>query len=154
MKTVLPQPAKLAGLDNPNRFRSRRRIMLAIIMVALLPAVAFGSGAAAYHQCIAQAPVPGGAVVDFLGDKSLTYWFLTLAAIAIASWTWILKWLIGQLESQRTAHSLTQDKLLDYMGKDRVQILQSINDNAETTKKLVSVLEANVIKADNRHRDL
>ena len=120
-------------------------------MVTLLPAVAFGSGAAAYT--IAQTPVPGGAAVDFLADKSLTYWFLTLAAIAIASWTWILKWLIGQLESQRTAHSATQDKLLDYMGKDRVQILQSINDNAATTKKLIEVLEANVSKADRRNSE-
>ena len=85
--------------------------------VVLLPAVAVGS---AVQGVIALAPdlIPGQPVVEYLADKTLAYWFLALAAIAITSWTWAFKWLIGQLSSQRETSAETQRQLIEYMRAD------------------------------------
>jgi hypothetical protein len=115
-----------------------------MMCVVLLPAAAFASGSVAFSM-LAQTPIPlpipGGQVVDHLADKSIAYWFLALAAIAIASWTWILKWMIAQLEGQRTANSEATTRLITYMERDHGQMIAAMTTTAETNKKVVEVME-------------
>ncbi len=90
-----------------------RWVLLATLLLCLLPCVCGGSVMVALTELIE--PL---SAAQSLGDKNLAYWLLTLAGIAIASWTWIFKWLINQLELQRKAHAEAVSKLIEFMTQD------------------------------------
>lgn len=97
-------------------------LTLATIVAVLLPSVSAGATVVAVTLLSVADTIPYAGVVDDLSSRSMAYWFLALAAIAIASWTWIVKWLISQLDSQRSANSETTAKLIAYMEKDHADM--------------------------------
>lgn len=93
------------------------RLTLALLLTALLPSVALGAVG------IATGAIPFESEVEYLANKNIAYWFLTLAAIAIASWSFIVRWLLNQLESQRAVNSDVTTKLIAYMEGDHAKTL-------------------------------
>ena len=93
------------------------RLAFAIVLSAVLPCTACASGIAGW-QILAAEVIPYSGAVQALAGKDIGYWFLALAAISIGTWTWIVKWLIAQLDKQRDAHAATTTKLIDFMEKD------------------------------------
>ena len=61
--------------------------------------------------------------VNYLANKNIAYWFLALAAISIASWWFIVRWLLNQLESQRSVNANVTNKLIAYMEGDHSKML-------------------------------
>lgn len=109
---------------------------IATVFTALLPCAAIGSTAAAV-AALTHAGLPYSDQVEFLADKNIAYWFLALAGVSIASWTWIVKWLISQLESQRVANTASTTELIAYMRTDHGQmrdVLASVRDLLEQVK--------------------
>ncbi len=113
----------------------RVRLIIVILLVVMLPAVAFASGIASY-QILAQ--IPGKQIVDELATKNIAYWFLSLAVAAIASWTWLFSWMIKQLDKQRTANSDITSKLIGYMEKDHT-------DTKVITTQAISMLDKSIV---------
>ncbi len=93
------------------------RLNLAILLIALLPSVALGAVG------VATGAIPFQPEVDYLADKNIAYWFLALAAIAIASWSFIVRWLLNQLESQRIVNADVTNKLIAYMEGDHAKMI-------------------------------
>src|SRR5690349_4746068 len=94
------------------------RTIFALLALVLLPAIAAGSTI----QAIADATLPPQAVADHLADKNMAYWFVTLAVVSIGSWTWVFKWVLGQLDSQRVLNAEVQKQLIEYMRNDHAQM--------------------------------
>lgn len=97
---------------------NKKLILLATVSLCLIPCVGVGALTGGLAMMVAQVPSPITGTADQLVGKSLAYWLLTLAGIAIASWTWIFKWLINQLELQRQAHAETTKQLIEFMRQD------------------------------------
>ena len=93
------------------------RLTPAILLVAVLPSIALGAVG------IATGAIPFQPEVDYLANKNIAYWFLALAAIAIASWSFIVRWLLNQLESQRMVNADVTDKLIAYMEGDHAKMI-------------------------------
>lgn len=93
------------------------RLTIAILLVALLPSVALGAVG------LATGAIPFQPEVDYLANKNIAYWFLALAAIAIASWSFIVRWLLNQLESQRMVNADVTNKLIAYMEGDHAKMI-------------------------------
>ena len=93
------------------------RLTLAILLVAVLPSVAIGAVGVASGAILFQPEV------EYLAGKSMAYWFLALAAVAIASWSFIVRWLLNQLESQRTVNADVTNKLIAYMEGDHAKMI-------------------------------
>lgn len=118
--------------------------IVALIALVLLPVGATASTLFAF-EILAQIPSGVLETANQLQDKSIAYWFLVLAGIAIASWTYIFKWMISQLESQRTAHTAATDKLVDYMTKDHTSLTQILDKTIDALDRTSVVLD-NAIK--------
>jgi len=115
------------------------RCVLAVVLFSLLPSFAVAA------LMLAEAPpaiFPGQEVANYLADKSINYWFLTLAGIAIGSWTWIAKWLIQQLEAQRAVNAATTDKLVRYMEEDHSKTLVVMQQVTAILSEVVKRMEA------------
>lgn len=99
-------------------------LTLAIIGAILLPGVAVASTVTGYKMMAdaASSVIPYGSEVEFLAGKNIAYWFLTLAAISILSWTWIVKWLIKQLEAQRDSNAKLVASLLETKEKENQEL--------------------------------
>lgn len=109
------------------------RLTAAVIALSVLPSVCGAS------ILLAQAPgLPYEGAVNALADKNMNYWFLALAAIAIASWSFIAKWLLNQLESQREANAALVTKLVNYMEVDHAKTLVVMDS---VTKILADVVK-------------
>lgn len=93
------------------------RLTLAILLVAVLPSVALGAVG------VAAGAIPFEPEVEYLANKNIAYWFLALAAIAIASWSFIVRWLLNQLESQRNVNADVTNKLIAYMEGDHAKMI-------------------------------
>lgn len=117
------------------------RLTAATIVAVLLPSVSVGATGAAVVLLGLTDAVPYAGAVEDLSSRSMAYWFLALAAIAIASWTWIVKWLISQLDSQRAANTATTEKLISYMEKDHADMREIMG---RTTEVLDRVLQQKV----------
>lgn len=101
------------------------RMIRAIIAFSLLPSVAgffLLSAHAIAEGSPLPIPLPYAETVEHLAGQSVAYWFLALAAISIFSWTWILKWIINQLEQQRAANAEITARLLTYMERDHADM--------------------------------
>ena len=122
------------------------QLVAGIITLVLLPSVAVGASSAAI-AILADLEVvnaiPGLREAEMLGDKSVSYWFIALAAIAILSWTWIVKWLIHQLEQQRTANAELTKSLVEYLAKDHAGTLQALTQNSLILERVVDKLKTN-----------
>lgn len=123
---------------------ARTATLTTMFMLAiLLPAVAVGAAAVGVTG-MTNTPnpmIPEQQVVDYLAQKNISYWFISLAVVAITSWSFIVRWLLKQLELQRTASSDTQKQLIDYMQKDHTAMVQVVTEVSGTQKKTVEVLE-------------
>lgn len=113
-----------------------RRVLIFLVFASILPGIAFAAGAISFH--IAQ--IQAIEAAEQLGGKNLAYWFLALAGIAIASWTWILKWLLEQLESQRAANGATTDRLIGFMEKDHAEMRLLLGKTTEIMERLSTML--------------
>jgi hypothetical protein len=113
------------------------RLTLAILLVALLPSVALGAVG------VAAGAIPFQSEVDYLANKSIGYWFLALAAIAIASWSFIVRWLLNQLESQRMVNADVTNKLIAYMEGDHAKMIV-------VTEKVLLVMDKVLERLDRR----
>lgn len=115
------------------------RCILAVLLIVLLPSIALASLAAIVPPTLAQA----GNLLDptLLADKNMNYWFLALAGITIGSWTFTAKWLLQQLESQRSANTELVNKLVGYMEKDHSQTLLAMNTSAAILAQVVDKLD-------------
>jgi hypothetical protein len=109
------------------------RSTAAVIALSVLPSFM------GWALLLAQAPgLPYDSTVSALADKNMNYWFLALAAIAIASWSFIAKWLLNQLESQREANAQLVTKLVNYMEVDHAKTLVVMDS---VTKILADVVK-------------
>ena len=113
------------------------RLTLAILLVAVLPSVALGAVG------VASGAIPFQPEVDYLANKNIAYWFLALAAIAIASWSFIVRWLLNQLESQRTVNADVTNKLIAYMEGDHAKMIV-------VTEKVLLVMDKVLERLDAR----
>lgn len=105
----------------------------AVIALSVLPSIC------GWSLLVAQPiPIPYEGAIHALADKNMNYWFLALAAIAIASWSFIAKWLLNQLESQRAANAELVTKLVNYMEVDHAKTLVVMDS---VTKILAQVVE-------------
>lgn len=121
-------------------------MLFACIALTLLPVLAFGASSKAYENLkpvIAQVdPIAGTkAIADELHDKSMAYWFIVLAVIAIGSWTWVFKWMVNQLEQQRAANAELTKSLVGYMEKDHAGTLQALQANTTILSQVVEKLK-------------
>ena len=92
-------------------------LTIAILLVAVLPSVAPGAVG------VASGAIPFQPEVDDLANKNIAHWFLALTAISIASWSFIVRWLLNQLESQRSVNANVTSKLIAYMEGDHSKML-------------------------------
>ena len=113
------------------------KLTFAILLIALLPAVALGAVG------IAAGAIPFQSEVEYLANKNIAYWFLALAAIAIASWSFIVRWLLNQLESQRTVNAEVTSKLIGYMEGDHTKMIA-------VTEKVLLVMDKVLERLDRR----
>ena len=113
------------------------RLTIAILLVALLPSIALGAVG------VATGAIPFQSEVDYLAEKNVAYWFLALAAISIASWSFIVRWLLNQLESQRAVNSDVTTKLIAYMEGDHAKMLV-------VTEKVLLVMDKVLARLDAR----
>ena len=113
------------------------RLTIALLLVAVLPSVALGAVG------VAAGAIPFEAEVDYLAGKNIAYWFLALAAIAIASWSFIVRWLLNQLESQRTVNAEVTNKLIGYMEGDHTKMIA-------VTEKVLLVMDKVLERLDRR----
>lgn len=102
------------------KWRLKRALLIfSIMMVILLPGVAIASG---YMGLTIVGVVPGPTlpadIINELGGKSISYWFIALSGIAITSWTFFAKWMLKQLEDQRKVNADLVTKLLLYLETD------------------------------------
>lgn len=117
----------------------KTKLLLALMSAVFLPVVALASGKNGYDTIIAQSsPLPPGVAeaAGHLADKSMAYWFISLAIVAAISWTWIVKWIINQLEQQRAANVELNTKLLGYVSNDHT-------NSQVALQRVASALEAN-----------
>ncbi len=113
------------------------RLTLAILLVAVLPSVALGAVG------VASGAIPFQPEVEYLAGKNIAYWFLALAAIAIASWSFIVRWLLNQLESQRNVNAEVTNKLIGYMEGDHAKMIA-------VTEKVLVVMDKVLERLDRR----
>ncbi len=122
------------------RYKFQRAMLITAIMaVVLIPGIVVASGLTGIRML---AQIPGvETAADQLGSKNLAYWFLTLAAVAIGSWTWIVKWLIRQLESQRKSNTEQTSQMFEYMKTERAQMLVLMDRFAKVMEVAVQKLD-------------
>jgi hypothetical protein len=111
------------------------RLTIAILLVALLPSIALGSVG------VASGAIPFQTDVEYLANKNIAYWFLALAAISIASWSFIVRWLLNQLESQRMVNADVTNKLITYMEGDHAKMIV-------VTEKVLLVMDKVLARMD------
>ncbi len=104
----------------------------------ILPSLALGAVG------VATGAIPFGPEVDYLADKNIAYWFLALAAIAIASWSFIVRWLLNQLESQRMVNADVTNKLIAYMEGDHAKMIV-------VTEKVLLVMDKVLDRLETRN---
>ena len=112
------------------------RLTIAILLVALLPSIALGAVG------VATGAIPFQSEVEYLAEKNVAYWFLALAAISIASWSFIVRWLLNQLESQRAVNSDVTTKLIAYMEGDHAKMIV-------VTEKVLLVMDKVLARLDS-----
>ena len=119
------------------------RLTLAILLVALLPSVALGAVG------LATGAIPFESEVDYLANKNIAYWFLALAAIAIASWSFIVRWLLNQLESQRMVNADVTNKLIAYMEGDHAKMIVVTEKVLLVMDKVLEGMNARAVSGRN-----
>lgn len=82
-----------------------------------------------------------------LSKQSLAVLFFSLVIVFGFCVVLTIRWLLTQLERQRTAHMQAQDKLLDYMARDHQQLAalqsqtnMSLTENAEALRDIRQLL--------------
>lgn len=109
--------------------------------LVLLPSFAVASIVASLpNSPLAQTGIPFDPAIQYLADKNMNYWFLALSAIAIASWSFIAKWLLQQLESQRIVNTELVNRLVGYMEKDHAQTVIAMNVSSGILAQVVEKL--------------
>ncbi|MEQ1862010.1 MAG: hypothetical protein ABMA13_18990 [Chthoniobacteraceae bacterium] len=119
------------------------RLTLAILLVAVLPSIALGAVG------VATGAIPFEPAVEYLANKNIAYWFLALAAIAIASWSFIVRWLLNQLESQRNVNADVTNKLIAYMEGDHAKMIVVTEKVLLVMDKVLERLDARAASARN-----
>jgi hypothetical protein len=89
----------------------------------------------------ANADIPLQQDVEHLSKQGIEYWFVALAVLAILSWSFIVKWLINQLESQRAAHAAITDRLINYMQEDHAKMMGMIEGTTKAIDRTNHLLE-------------
>lgn len=118
--------------------RFRPATAAAVVAVTLLPSIAVGSMVLA-SNVIAQ--IPAKEIVDDLANRNLAYWFVTLAVVSIGSWTWIVRWLLGQLEGQRSSNVETNKLLIGYMERDHSDMRAVLTRTTDVLERALARLE-------------
>jgi hypothetical protein len=85
---------------------------------------------------------------ELLAGKPLSYWLVALAAFCGTTFTLIVKWLLAQLESQRTANAAAASELISYLREDRALLVKQL------TEVSTVVAEASRLIADAQRRAL
>ncbi len=124
-------------------FRHYAKPIAAIVLVALLPGVA---AASILTALLAQ--IPGADMVEQLATRNVSYWFISLAVVAITSWSFIVKWLLKQLELQRAANQDTTTKLIGYMERDHSAMVKALSDVSAVQERTVLALERVIARLD------
>jgi len=144
------------------RKKSNNLLTAAIIALVLLSGISTTRTVAAFPLLMAESPLsgalPGGDVASQLADKSLAYWFITLAVFSIGSWTYIVKWLISQLESQRQANAAAAAetaaataKLIEYMSRDHAAVATLTANTLDVLRQVTDILSRVRSEFDRQH---
>jgi len=117
------------------RYKFRKALLVAAVLaLVFLPTLAIGSCAYAGVMLAQTTQVQN--LVSELSTKSVAYWFVALAAVTITSWTWIVKWLINQLDSKRKTNAELTATLLESMKNDHSETKVLLAVTKEVLSKL------------------
>src|SRR3954468_9125138 len=103
---------------HPMSFSSWRMISAYMLIVLLFPT---GVMAGVMGVTLAQVSPDTKAALynaEYLAGKPLGYWLIALAMFCGTTFTLIVKWLLSQLESQRSANSAANSQLMGYLRED------------------------------------
>lgn len=118
---------------------NRLSLVAAVMATILLPVVALGS------MVLADATDPAAAAaqaaVENLAGKSISYWFVALAVASVTSWTFVVRWGLNQLESQRQANLDLTKQLVGYLEKDRIEGVVAMQRVTDVLSRLITHLD-------------
>lgn len=123
---------------HPLSFSSWRMISAYMLIVLLFPT---GVMAGVMGVSLAQVSPDTKIAIDtaeYLAGKPLGYWLIALAMFCGTTFTLIVKWLLSQLESQRTANAAANSQLMGYLREDRALLVKQLT-------------EVSVVVAENSH---
>jgi hypothetical protein len=115
--------------------------MLAVLLPGVFCTSAYGAALIFMAQAPTPAPIPGMEQVAYLADKNIAYWLVALALFAIGSWTYAVKWLIQQLESQRTANAESTNKLVSFVSTDHANSMVIMTRVTDVLERVVEKLD-------------
>jgi hypothetical protein len=118
------------------------KLLFGCISLVLLPVIAVASAAAAVSATVSHDMIPLLQTAEAIADKSMAYWFISLAVVSIASWTWVFKWLIQLLGEQRTAHADATKQLVGHLITDHVMMVQVVTKSTEALEQLSKKLKS------------
>lgn len=139
----LPFFANLASIImNPNfplghsrNFVCWRMLLAYMMLIVLLP-----TGLLASVAAIAQ--ITPETAAEQLAGKPLSYWLIALAAFCGTTFTLIVKWLLAQLESQRTTNAASNTQLLNYLKEDRVMLVKQLTEVAAVVSENSKIIRS------------
>lgn len=144
---------KITSITRMLQYRYYGRLIAAFLAAAILPGVAMaagGYGLVVLAEATPPAPASQEQLVEFLANKNVSYWFIALAVTSITSWSFIVKWLIKQLELQRAANQETTNKLITYMEKDHAAMVAVVGEVSATQKQTALILERVLRKLEEK----
>lgn len=87
------------------------------------------------------ATIPFSEEVERLSSKNISYWFITLAAIAIGSWSFMGRLLLKQLSEQRDANAALTESLIAFLKGDRMETQRVVTECTNVMSQVVDLLK-------------
>jgi len=128
--------AKLLNRWQRRTYKSCTRLIAGFVAVVTMPAIAAFFLLCAHAYADGVPGIPYSDAVEKLAGQNVAYWFLALAAITIASWTWVVKWIISQLDQQRKVNAEITQRLIAYMEKDHTDMKAVMQETLVTLRSL------------------
>jgi hypothetical protein len=123
----------------PLSFTSWRMVAAYMGIILLLPT---GVLSAALVAQITPETARALEAAEELAGKPLGYWLIGLAGFCGTTFTLIVKWLLAQLESQRTANAAASAQLIEYLREDRALLVKQLTENTTAVTENSKIIEA------------
>jgi len=114
---------------------NKARYVLVALAFVFLPPLAIGS------LVMSQMPMLTPVEIEQLAGKSISYWLIALASLSVASWTFVVKWGLNQLEGQRSSNAQLVTQLVTYMKEDHTATLVVMREVTGVMERLISKMD-------------